>query len=254
MGCQTEVVLGDNLTFTITCHDPDTGILTDADAAPAYRVYEDETATAILTGTMAKLDDANTTGFYSEQIACTAANGFEQAKSYNIYITATVDSDQGGISFGFRCYNVWAESSRTLTQSAASVEAAVSGDMISIHRGDTLTASITGLGDISARTKLWFSVKENKSDADTSAIIMIEESSGLIYLNGAAASVAGNGSITVSDASAGDITVTLAAAETDDLIPQGGLYYDVQMLSAAGVETLSDGPAAVVADVTRAVS
>ena len=254
MGCQSDVVLGDNLTFSITCHDPDTGILTDADSAPAYRVYEDETGTAILTGTMAVLDNANTTGFYTEQIACTAANGFEDTKSYTIYITATVDSDQGGISYGFRCYNAWTEGTRTLTQSAASVTAAVSGDMISIHRGDTFTASITGLGNISTRTKLWFSVKENKSDADTAAIIMIEETTGLIYLNGAAASVAGNGTITVNDAVTGSITVTLAAAETDDLIPQGGLYYDVQMLSASGVSTLSDGPCAVVADITRAVS
>ena len=102
MGCQTQCSLGSSLTFSICTHDPDTGTLTDADSAPTYRVYEDETSTPILTGTMAKLDDANTTGFYSEQIACTAANGFELNKSYNIYIEATVDSDTGGISYGFR--------------------------------------------------------------------------------------------------------------------------------------------------------
>lgn len=101
MGCQDEVFLGNNLTFTVTTHDPDTGILTDADAAPVYRVYEDETATAIITGTMALLDAANTTGFYSEQIACTAANGFETSKSYNVYAAATVNGDTGGITFGF---------------------------------------------------------------------------------------------------------------------------------------------------------
>lgn len=101
MGCQTTVVLGNNLTFTVMTHDPDTGVLTDADAVPTYRVYEDETAAPILTGSMAKLDDANTVGFYSELIACTSGNGFEVGKSYNIYIIATVDSDQGGISFSF---------------------------------------------------------------------------------------------------------------------------------------------------------
>ena len=58
MGCQSQVILGANLTFTITTHDPDTGELTDADAAPSYRVYEDETAVPILTGTMALLDAA----------------------------------------------------------------------------------------------------------------------------------------------------------------------------------------------------
>lgn len=101
MGCQTEVTIGDNLTFSITTHDPDTGVLTDADAAPIYRVYEDETAVPILTGTMTILDNANTTGFYTELIACTAANGFEIGRSYTIYIEATVDADTGGISYGF---------------------------------------------------------------------------------------------------------------------------------------------------------
>lgn len=101
MGCQADVVIGANLTFSICCHDPDTGVLTDADSAPTWRLYEDETATPILNGTMAELDTGNTTGFYTEQIACTAANGFESGKSYTIYIEATVDSDTGGISYGF---------------------------------------------------------------------------------------------------------------------------------------------------------
>jgi hypothetical protein len=105
MGCPAETEIGDNLVFSVTTHDPDTGVLTDADAVPDYRVYEDETGTAILTGSMAKLDDANTTGFYSESIACTSGNGFENGKSYTIYIVATVDSDQGGISFGFKAYD-----------------------------------------------------------------------------------------------------------------------------------------------------
>ena len=105
MGCPTGVKIGDNLVFSITTHDPDTGAITDADSAPTYRVYEDETDTAILTGTMAKLDDANTVGFYTELIECTAGNGFENGKSYTIYIEATVDGDTGGISYGFKAYN-----------------------------------------------------------------------------------------------------------------------------------------------------
>jgi hypothetical protein len=91
MGCPTSVVLGDNLVFSICTHDPDTGVLTDADAVPDYRVYEDETGTAILTGSMAKLDDANTTGFYTELLACTTGNGFELGKTYTT----------GGIAYGF---------------------------------------------------------------------------------------------------------------------------------------------------------
>jgi hypothetical protein len=102
MGCPSEVVIGDNLVFSICTHDPDTGVLTDAESAPTYRIYEDETGTAILSGTMAKLDDANTTVFYTESIACTAGNGFEEGKTYTVYIEATVDGDTGGICYGFK--------------------------------------------------------------------------------------------------------------------------------------------------------
>ena len=101
MGCQSGVTLEKNLVFSICCHDPDTGVLVDADAAPSYRIYEDETTVPILTGTMSTLDTANTTGFYTELIACTTANGFEVGKSYTVYIVATVDSDTGGICYGF---------------------------------------------------------------------------------------------------------------------------------------------------------
>lgn len=105
MGCPKEVEIGDNLVFSVTTHTFATGALTDADAAPTYRIYEDETAAAILTGSMAKLDDDNTTGFYSESIACTSANGFENGKTYTIYISAAVASITGAISYGFKAYD-----------------------------------------------------------------------------------------------------------------------------------------------------
>ena len=40
MGCPSQVELGQTLVFSCTTHDPDTGVLTDADAVPSYRVYE----------------------------------------------------------------------------------------------------------------------------------------------------------------------------------------------------------------------
>lgn len=260
MGCQTTVDIGDNLTFSVCTHDPDTGVLTDADAVPTYRIYEDETATAILTGSMAKLDDTNTTGFYSEQVAVTAANGFEDGKSYTIYISATVDSDTGGICYGFRAQTpVWSESSRTLTQSGSSVASAVAGSTITIQRGDTLSASLTDIGSLSGYVTIDFTVKEDVGDIDTASIILIRlnasgSGDGLLYLNGAAAATAGNGSITIDDAATGDITITLAAAETDDLVPMANLVYDVQMITDSAVSTLSEGRCSVVADVRRAVS
>lgn len=94
--------IDDVLTFVCNTHDPDTGVATDADAVPAYRVHEDETGAAILNDNMAKLDDANTVGYYSEQLTLSTANGFEKGKSYNIYISATVDGDEGTMSHNFQ--------------------------------------------------------------------------------------------------------------------------------------------------------
>ena len=94
--------IDDLLTFTVNTHTPSTGAAADADAAPSYRVYEDETATPLLTGSMALLDTANTDGFYSEQITLSAASGFEKGKSYSIYVSAAVGGITGTISHSFQ--------------------------------------------------------------------------------------------------------------------------------------------------------
>ncbi len=148
---------------------------------------------------------------------------------------------------------VWSYSSRTLTQTAATVAAVMSGSSITATRGDTLTAVITGLGSIASRTKLWFTVKDSYDAADTAAIVQIEETGGLLYINGAAAITAANGDITVDNAASGNITITLAAAETAKLTLKSR-YYDVQMLTATTVQTMTSGVFEVSADVTKATS
>lgn len=112
----------DLLTFPAVTHRADTGVLTDADAVPAYRIYEDETATPLLTGNMAKLDDANTTGFYSEQITLSAANGFEKGKCYTVYITATVNGILGGT---FHAFQIEAEVDANVISDVAGIRSAV---------------------------------------------------------------------------------------------------------------------------------
>src|SRR3990172_4920168 len=82
--------IDDLYTFTLSVNGA--AGATDADSVPSYRVYEDETGAAILTGSMAKLDDAGTTGFYSEQLTLSAANGLEKGKSYNVIMCALVSS------------------------------------------------------------------------------------------------------------------------------------------------------------------
>ena len=172
----------------------------------------------------------------------------------------TLDSDYAlSVQTGIGEANVWSYSTRTLTQSAASVTAAVSGSDITITRGDTLSASLTGLGSLSGYVSLDFTVKGGKADSDDDALIRIRlnasgSDDGLLRFDKTAAADADQGSITIDDADAGNITITLAAALTDDLAVQSGLEYDVQMITASAVTTLTEGTAHVVADVTRAVS
>jgi len=122
MGCPSECEIGTGryVVFSVCTHDPDTGVLTDADSVPTYRIYEEETGTAILDGSMAKLDDTNTTGFYTESIECTSANGFENGKNYTIYISATVDAETGGICYTFKAYDGRIVNSLTATAKARS--------------------------------------------------------------------------------------------------------------------------------------
>jgi len=130
---------------------------------------------------------------------------------------------------------------------------------INIRRGDTLSAALTGLGSLSGYVSIDFTLKEKTSDTDDEAILRIRlnqsgEDDGLLRVNGAAASQASDGSITIDDADAGDITIALAESVSDDLEVRSSMYYDVQLITATAVSTLSEGYCNVNADVTRAVS
>lgn len=94
--------LGDLVTFYANTHNPSNGSAVDADAVPNYHVYEDETATPLITGTMALLNGANTVGFYSEQISISGSLGFEKGKSYGVYIQAVVNNVTGTMHHYFQ--------------------------------------------------------------------------------------------------------------------------------------------------------
>lgn len=127
-------------------------------------------------------------------------------------------------------------------------------DPISIRRGDTLDIDFSGLSDLTTRTNIWFTVKDDKDDADTAATIQIDENTGLLYIAGVAGTAA-NGSITVTDAAAGDLTVALDAVETAKLPLSGRFSYDVQVLCAGGiVQTETRGHVDLIGDITRATS
>lgn len=143
-----KIKLGDNLVFTVNTHSATTGAATDADSAPSYRVYEDETATPLLTGTLAILDNANTTGFYTESIAVTTGNGFEEGKSYSIYIEATVATVTGTLTHHFETRtNTEAE---IYTRLGTPAGASVSADVAAVEaQTDDIGVAGAGLTDVS---------------------------------------------------------------------------------------------------------
>jgi len=256
---------------------------------------------------MAKLDDANTTGFYSERVQLTAANGFEKAKSYSIYISAAVGAITGTMSHSFNVHaladykadvsalatsaalatvdgiidailldtgtdgvvlkaaglaadavteieiGVWTYDTRVLTQAVSSDET-TGGDDISRKRGNDWTIAITGLGDISGRDKLYFSIKNQLTDADSASILQIEETDGLLYLNAAVYGTAAHGAIVVDDEVAGDITITVSSGATYQLPIKSNMVFDVKKLESGADLSLTQANFDVTGDVTRAVT
>ena len=244
MGCQGTVVIGANLTFSVCTHDPDTGVLTDADAVPDYRIYEDETGAAILNGSMAKLDDANTTGFYTELIACTTGNGFEDGKSYSIYVVATVDGDTGGICYGFRAMtDTWSATTRTLTSASTAPGTGLSATTWSVIRGDSLDRTFATIAADGSITKVQLSVKVTYNQADADGLLVVDSVSGLLYLNGAAP-----GGFTGTFGTNGVLAIPAA---TMAVLPALAYVYDVQVWRTAAVSTIEKGTFRIVGDMTR---
>ena len=126
---------------------------------------------------------------------------------------------------------------------------------LKLNAGDNLSEDLTYLGDLTGRTLLWVTLKRSLSDADSAALMQLEETAGLIYINGAAGT-AGNGSITVTSVLAGNITWALDAAESVKLIGTAGkCYLDVKWADAAGdIWTLHRKKVLMTADSTRAVA
>ena len=81
----------DTVYFYHQLSDFPTGNAYNASSGPSYRVYQNNNATPILTGTMTQLDSADVTGLYVGSIQLTSANGFAVGNTYAISTGATVD-------------------------------------------------------------------------------------------------------------------------------------------------------------------
>lgn len=90
-----EVVYWDCPTFAAS------GALVNADATPTFKIYEEATDTAIVTGNLTLR--TSTTGEYRGTATASSGNGFEVGKWYNVYCYATVATIPGAkVALTFR--------------------------------------------------------------------------------------------------------------------------------------------------------
>jgi hypothetical protein len=121
-----------------------------------------------------------------------------------------------------------------------------------LYRGDTWIQDITLGVDITTATEIWFTVKRDKDLADTAADIKVSSVDGLEYINQTTPTAAGNGILTVLDATTGEIRVRIEAVETAKLIiTDGQWYWDAQWTDGTDDETPKRGRFTVTGDSTR---
>ena len=165
--------------------------------------------------------------------------------------------------------DVWSHPHRTLTNQGIEATSPASGDPLIIYRDTTVYISLTGLGDTTgaAATKIFFTAKENLEDADSSSIIQLvctranpisdPDTDDLLYINKAAPTAATEGTFVFADHTDGTAEITIAAVASADLPIYAAtpLYWDVKMVTAAGVSTiLSTGLMYIYGTSTRAVA
>jgi hypothetical protein len=271
MGCPTEISIDKNLTFTVCTHAADRREA-NADEAPTFRVYAAaDNDIPLLTGTLDRIDAANTVGFYGATIACTTANGFVVDENYTVKVRAVVDTDPAGISYTFLVTNtaeLLAEikaKTDLLDTSAVTVVSGIDGDELTFYVGATFNETITGLTIPSDWVKVLFTLKlEDAAYADNAALLQVQLSNpgvaadGLIRCNGAAPGTgeAAWAGLTINQAT-GTVQVRVHMPATAALLPRV-CRWDLKVITsdspAEGMPLVVSSPAEIRYTTTRSTS
>jgi len=107
--------------------------------------------------------------------------------------------------------------------------------MITVYQYSLWSFTVVGLGDISDRSRLYFTAKSNldAADASTATILQVEETDGLLYIGGAAADDALMATLVVDDETLGNITCTVDPSVTG--LSAEIVFCDVKLVTAAGM-------------------
>ena len=142
---------------------------------------------------------------------------------------------------------IWANATRTLTQSATSITAAVSGSSITDIRGNSWDIDVADL-TLDAN-KIQFAIKKTVGNEDSEALLFVDTDTGLLIVNGAAATDATQASLTYTGT-----TLTIETdAEITALLPVGDWRYGIQSITAGGVVSeIYGGTFTITADISKA--
>lgn len=151
--------------------------------------------------------------------------------------------------------DVWRHSVRTLTVSTAGTSSVDQQENeLTLLRGDTLCVTLAGLGDLGGRQKLWFTLKSKRSDPDSAAQLLAEETEGLLVLAGAEPGAEETAAIAVEDAESDAVTIVVSAAASRKLQPTTTGVWDLQVRDGDGnVRTLAHGALTITADITQRI-
>lgn len=214
-----------------------------------WAIQPDNTTTYVMLP-QGMLDIANLiSGVWSYATRTITSGGIAPADVWT-YATRTLTS--GG---GASAADVWTYGTRTLTQAAVSPTTYITAGTLVGLRGDTFSRTITGLGSLANYAEIAFTAKYDTTQTDAESVVKLTKkpggSDGLIYLNGATTTAAW-GSITIDDATDGDITIAISADAMKEIAPNI-IDYDVQIIRSSGtpVSTLAVGKWSITDDVTR---
>lgn len=238
-------------TFTKNSGDAATGLtLADIDLYLTAQNIETGADAVVWDGTQNPTEEIDNIGIYARIYASADfdTNVYYARATYTGATTLDVDTVTGGSDA-----NVWLYATRTLTQSAASVTSAVTGDEVTVYRGTYWEVTLTGLPDLTDRTEVYLAVKVNKSDTDDEAIALWSLGTGLERFDGQAVT-ASEGALTVPTSTS--VKVILKANTTQDAPILSDLWYGVKRIAASGEAYASSegGTWDIVAETPRAVT
>lgn len=148
---------------------------------------------------------------------------------------------------------VWSFATRRLTEPVAGGDQGSNSGALTRYRGTTWTIDLSGLGDITDRTALYFTVRRDRAAADADSLIQIEETAGLLVASGAEADP-DDGAIEVLDEEHGNVRIRVSAAVTREF-SESTNWYDIKRINQAGDADLPARPAPfdIAEEVTRTV-